>query len=176
MNPKSAPGEREWRARIWGIVLGGAVAGFVACSSSANQQGPGGMGAGGAGGAGGQGADPHAVASCRTYCTTYPDTCPDCAQLSPIMSSCIARCNLERTCDPTASVDECIWYRCTNNQLAGSASIDLLSAACKELLTEYFDCLPTQTVACVGDINSIGHRYINEPGDCPTASLAAACP
>ena len=164
----------------WGraptILLGLTVACFGSCSGSATQPGPSGTGGGGgfgAGGAGGMPADPGVVASCKAYCAQYPDACLDCGQLSPVMSSCMARCKLETTCNPNYSTADCIWYRCTNTQLAGAGSIDTLPPTCQAAWKAYFDCLVTQKVPC-DPVNVV----ISQPGDCETEAFAVlrTCP
>ena len=123
-------------------------------------------------GAGGQdGAASSVVAVCNDYCRIFSETCPDCAHLSPVMSSCIFQCVVEvQECHSINSTAECMSYRCIDR--GGEASLDTVTASCQDAWKLYLDCIVTQKVICAPD-----GSYISQPGDCEAQanSIVATC-
>lgn len=153
----------------------------IGCGSSGSSGGTGGAGGGAATGSGGAkgsggatgsgGASVPTVASaCASYCTKFPDSCPTCASLSPVLTACTKFCIAERDCDPGGSVEDSMNYRCIEAVNLGQMSLDTLAANCKTATTAWFNCLATQPMVCLNGM-------ANQPGACTSeaTALSMAC-
>ena len=108
------------------------------------------------------------VTSCMAFCLRYPNSCPTCDSLSPVISSCIARCNLEVRCNADQRVEKCISNSCFD-PLGTGVSLDQMPPACQDTLTTYFRCLLTQAVVCDPNVPTV-----NQPGACGAEADALA--